>query len=42
MQLGPDQGAFLAWLVKPIGAQRALEIGVFTGSSALTVAMETG
>jgi predicted O-methyltransferase YrrM len=39
MQLGPDQGAFLAWLVKLIGARRALEIGVFTGSSALTVAM---
>ena len=39
MQLGPDQGAFLAWFVKLIGARRALEIGVFTGSSALTVAM---
>jgi predicted O-methyltransferase YrrM len=39
MQLGPDQGAFLAWLVRLIGAQRALEIGVFTGSSALIVAM---
>jgi O-methyltransferase len=39
MQLGPDQGAFLAWLVKLIGARRALEIGVFTGSSALSVAM---
>jgi predicted O-methyltransferase YrrM len=39
MQLGPDQGAFLAWLVKLIGARRSLEIGVFTGSSALTVAM---
>src|SRR3984893_13384583 len=39
MQLGTDQGAFLAWLVKLVGARRALEIGVFTGSSALTVAM---
>jgi predicted O-methyltransferase YrrM len=39
MQLGPDQGAFLAWLAKLIGARRALEIGVFTGSSALSVAM---
>jgi O-methyltransferase len=39
MQLGPDQGAFLGWLVELIGARRALEIGVFTGSSALTVAM---
>src|ERR1700722_203090 len=39
MQLGPDQGAFLAWLVKLIGARRALEIGVFTGASALSVAL---
>lgn len=39
MQLGPDQGAFLAWLVKLIEARRTLEIGVFTGFSALTVAM---
>jgi predicted O-methyltransferase YrrM len=38
MQLGPDQGAFLAWLVKLIGARQALEIGVFTGASALSVA----
>jgi predicted O-methyltransferase YrrM len=38
MQLGPDQGAFLAWLVRLIGARQALEIGVFTGFSALTVA----
>jgi predicted O-methyltransferase YrrM len=39
MQLGPDQGAFLAWLVKLIRAKQALEIGTFTGFSALTVAM---
>jgi predicted O-methyltransferase YrrM len=39
MQLGPDQGAFLAWLVQLIGAKHALEIGTFTGFSALTVAM---
>ena len=39
MQLGPDQRAFLAWLVELTGARRALEIGVFTGSSALAVAM---
>jgi predicted O-methyltransferase YrrM len=39
MQLGPDQGAFLAWLVKLITARRTLEVGVFTGFSALTVAM---
>lgn len=39
MQLGPDQAAFLGWLVALIGARRALEIGVFTGFSALTTAM---
>jgi predicted O-methyltransferase YrrM len=39
MQLGPDQGAFLAWLVQLIRARYALEIGTFTGFSALTVAM---
>jgi predicted O-methyltransferase YrrM len=39
MQLGPDQGAFLAWLVQLIRARHALEIGTFTGFSALTVAM---
>jgi O-methyltransferase len=39
MQLGPDQAAFLAWLTQLIGARHALEIGTFTGLSALTVAM---
>jgi predicted O-methyltransferase YrrM len=39
MQLGPDQGAFLAWLAQLIRARYALEIGTFTGFSALTVAM---
>ncbi len=38
MQIGPDQAAFLALLVRSIGAQRCLEIGTFTGYSALTVA----
>jgi predicted O-methyltransferase YrrM len=38
MQLGSDQAAFLAWLVELISAKRALEIGTFTGLSALTVA----
>ena len=31
MQIGPDQGAFMALLVKLIGAKRILEIGTFTG-----------
>jgi predicted O-methyltransferase YrrM len=39
MQVGPDQGAFLAWLAKLIGARYALELGVFTGASALSVAL---
>jgi predicted O-methyltransferase YrrM len=38
MQIGPDQGAFLALLVRLIGAKRTLEIGTFTGYSALAVA----
>jgi predicted O-methyltransferase YrrM len=38
MQIGPDQGALLALLVRLIGARRALEIGTFTGYSALAVA----
>ena len=38
MQIGADQGAFLALLVRLIGARRALEIGTFTGYSALAVA----
>lgn len=38
MQIGPDQGQFMALLAKTIGARRALEIGTFTGYSALSVA----
>ena len=38
MQIGADQGAFLALLVRLVGARRALEIGTFTGYSALAVA----
>lgn len=39
MQIGPDQGAFMAMLVKLTGAKRVLEIGVFTGYSSLSVAL---
>jgi len=39
MQISPEQGQFMALLVKLVGARRALEIGVFTGYSALTVAL---
>ncbi|HZC36357.1 MAG TPA: class I SAM-dependent methyltransferase [Chthoniobacterales bacterium] len=38
MQLGPDQAAFLVWLVQLIRARYALEIGTYTGLSALSVA----
>lgn len=39
MQIAPDQGQFMALLVQAIGAKRCLEIGVFTGYSALAVAL---
>lgn len=39
MQIGPEQGQFMALLVQTLGARKTLEIGVFTGYSALCVAM---
>jgi predicted O-methyltransferase YrrM len=39
MQIGPDQGQFMALLVKLVGARRCLEVGVFTGYSSLAVAL---
>jgi len=39
MQIGPEQGQFMALLVRLIGARRTIEIGVFTGYSALCVAL---
>jgi predicted O-methyltransferase YrrM len=39
MQISPEQGQFMALLVKLLGARRTLEIGVFTGYSALSVAL---
>jgi caffeoyl-CoA O-methyltransferase len=38
MQIAPEQGQFLQFLVQLIGARRTVEIGVFTGYSALAVA----
>ncbi len=38
MQIGPDQGALLRFLVRLIGARHGLEIGTFTGYSALAIA----
>ncbi len=42
MQISPEQGALMALLIELIGATRALEIGVFTGYSALAVAGAMG
>jgi caffeoyl-CoA O-methyltransferase len=39
MQIGPDQGALMQVLVRLIGARRCLEIGTFTGYSALAMAL---
>jgi caffeoyl-CoA O-methyltransferase len=39
MQIAPEQGAFLALLAKIVGARQTLEIGTFTGYSALSVAL---
>ena len=38
MQVSPEQGAFMRWLVRLLGARRTLEVGTFTGYSALVVA----
>jgi predicted O-methyltransferase YrrM len=39
MQISPEQGQFMALLVKLIGARRCLEIGTFTGYSSTAVAL---
>jgi caffeoyl-CoA O-methyltransferase len=39
MQIGPDQAAFMQQLVRATRARRCLEIGTFTGYSALAVAL---
>ena len=39
MQISPEQGQLMSLLVKLIGARRTIEIGTFTGYSALTVAL---
>lgn len=39
MQISPEQGQFMSLLVKLIGARRTIEVGTFTGYSALTVAL---
>jgi caffeoyl-CoA O-methyltransferase len=39
MQIGPDQGQLLGLLVKLLGARRCIEIGTYTGYSALAIAL---
>src|SRR5262245_61314425 len=39
MAVSPVQGQFMAFLVKLIGAVKALEVGVFTGYSSLCTAL---
>ena len=39
MQIAPEQGQFMQMLVRLIGAQRTIEVGVFTGYSSLAVAL---
>lgn len=39
MQIGPEQGQFMALLARLIGAKNCIEVGVFTGYSSLAVAL---
>lgn len=39
MQISPEQGQFMALLVRLLGAKKTLEVGTFTGYSALAVAL---
>jgi predicted O-methyltransferase YrrM len=39
MQISPDQGQFMALLVRLVGARSCLEIGTFTGYSSLAIAL---
>ncbi|UDY37775.1 O-methyltransferase [Dermatobacter hominis] len=42
MQISPEQGPFLTFLARLIGAQEAIEVGTFTGLSALCIAEGLG
>lgn len=39
MQIGPEQGQFMALLLELLGARLVLEVGTFTGYSALAMAL---
>jgi caffeoyl-CoA O-methyltransferase len=42
MQISPEQGQFMTLLIKLMGARKTLEVGVFTGYSAMVVAKAMG
>ena len=42
MQIAPDQGAFMTLLAQATGARRAIEVGTFTGYSAICIARGLG
>jgi caffeoyl-CoA O-methyltransferase len=42
MQIAAEQGAFMTLLVRAMGARRALELGTFTGYSAICIARGLG
>ena len=39
MQISPEQGQFMRLLIELLGAQRTLEVGVYTGYSSICVAL---
>lgn len=39
MQISPEQGQFMAFLIRIVGARKCLEVGTFTGYSALACAL---
>ena len=38
MQIAPEQGTFMTLLARALGAERAIEVGTFTGYSAICIA----
>lgn len=42
MQIAPEQGALLTWLTRVVAPERALEVGTFTGYSAICIARGLG